>query len=1031
MSNSHVLSRSFPLSSRGSDLISWSRNGFIAYTSPVSNSKDNLLLTYLENVDGNSWQLAKPQSITIKLENNFLPELSLVEWSNVSTDLAISDVYGNFYILLAGVGLLDMAKIKSDKPTPSSGPDSNANSPSYELTSYNHMEMIYRDIINQDTTSAVNPGASIVSFKWLNIEKPQIVNKPASLYNLDNQQPNNSPFVYTYGVSQLQPHGVTHPISTKQACVALRQNGQFLLYYQGEHKVEYHKIATSLSDSLVIIDNASIGFTNDKQIIVTAFDSVSQKICTYSVTIDWGFLVESAKRQKLDPHYHTPKEDQKSPKLVVSRISASIPVPTYVDITEDEENSNDNNDKMEVDSESNEVKPKYQLGNLASIDILSASAEKDSTLDILVSYSSEDEFGVQSSTFYRYNLSDESELISSAFGELGQRKNVTAPTKASKLQTLTLQDKLTRSGRAQSIVTALADNYILVYYIDGSVDVIDRSSMKVINGSDEIALPPKSISTVFDVGFNFPEIAHNGPFIAAVSPNMTSVVFAQIASDNPNLSLKVFEKKKYLGLSPKELFATSVGFAFRHAYACYTNTCSDDLLALIQTEIIRLQVLLQKTLTDKKQNIEIIIKKFIESVISESHKAINFQLDAFSKESVDKLLSNPPLQKLLSLQLVLGELQEKNTIVSDIAWIVLNLRSTSFGIMFSLSSIYRQISKKKPIEDSLQDSITRGECIMSLIGNVKWLIDLMVYINQELLQLSNTKQNSSNSKLTIKNSIALPIILSKVPRLFLMYALSSIGRTHDILKRLHKDLSEASKLFTPMKESLNRYFTLCNNSPLNLNLFENYLRECDALITKEQSIRLAGKEKGYSLKVEQKLVCQGELTEDMEQIGTILIDRHAVNINRDMKVADLYFYDVDWLDVGINKHSVKAKGVNDTVIYQYPNLKDSIVPRLRFSKTECIDSLRKIIILVDQKVQPPALKPEIRNGSSNGTNGNARTNKNSSQTDVTNKLRKCTRCRSVSLVSDPLVFDAPSTIGLWTMVFQRTCLCGNAWVNCA
>ena len=42
------------------------------------------------------------------------------------------------------------------------------------------MEMIYRDIINPDINSVVNPGASIVAFKWLNIEKPQIVNKAAT-----------------------------------------------------------------------------------------------------------------------------------------------------------------------------------------------------------------------------------------------------------------------------------------------------------------------------------------------------------------------------------------------------------------------------------------------------------------------------------------------------------------------------------------------------------------------------------------------------------------------------------------------------------------------------------------------------------------------------------------------------------------------------------------------------------------------------------------------------------------------------------
>ena len=36
-----------------------------------------------------------------------------------------------------------------------------------------------------------------------------------------------------------------------------------------------------------------------------------------------------------------------------------------------------------------------------------------------------------------------------------------------------------------------------------------------------------------------------------------------------------------------------------------------------------------------------------------------------------------------------------------------------------------------------------------------------------------------------------------------------------------------------MKESLNRYFSISNNSPITVNLFESYLRECDALLNKE------------------------------------------------------------------------------------------------------------------------------------------------------------------------------------------------------
>ncbi|KAI5949391.1 SIN4 [Candida jiufengensis] len=908
---------------RTSSLISWSKNGYIVYAPPTKTSEHNLLLTYLENINGHSWQLAKPQLIDVKLENNFLPEISLVSWSTLSTDLAVSDVYGNFYIFLAGVGLLE----------------SKDSSPSYELTSYNHMEMIYRDIINQDIKSNINPGASIISFKWLNIEKPQILNKPATLVNLDQS------YLYTYGVNQFASNSISHPIPTKQACIALRRNGILMLYYQGEHKVEYHKISINLGENL-LINKASIGFTNEKQIIITVWDSLSDDIITFSLVIDWGFLVESAKRQKMDPHYHTPKENQTLPSLSLTKIHQMKPLPQF---------------------------PGGELSMpLSSIDIITASIEKESKLSILISYGE--------SMIYRYEVVNVNDIISDAFkNSIIQQQQQQKP-----LQTIQLMDTIKRCGKIQSIVSGPSDLHSLILYEDGHIDLIDTKTWKIVGDDDQF--PPNNISTIFDVGFEFPKLeSKTNHLILAVSPNMTSIVYTDIYSDNNYLTIKPVEKIKNAGFQPKELFATSVAFAYRHAYACYTNTCSDDLIILIQSEVQRLKDLLLKQMPKNLENIDLILKKFVESIISEAHKSINFQLDAFSKESVDKLLSNPPLQKLLSLQLILGESQN-NSIMTDIAWIILNLRSTNFGIMFSLSSIYRQISKKKPSEDTLQDSITRGECILSLIGNIKWLIDLMAFLNQELLQLTYSKNNPQKKN----SSIVLPILLSKVPRLFLMYAISSMSKTHEILKKLHKDLSESNKLFSPMKESLNRYFTICNNAPLNLNLFETYLRECDALISKEFATRLATKEKGFSLKLEQKFVCHGEIIDDVKDIAKMLIDRYSMNITREMKLSELYFYNTDWLDIGQKKKNSIMKENSSIIVIDQEHSKQ-VIQRLK-TEEGLVDALRKVYIYDD-------------------------------------KIRRCTRCRSISLVTDPLVFDAPVTIGLWTMVFQRTCICGNTWVN--
>lgn len=1083
-------------------LISWSKHGIIAFASPPdlltqqlpNQFKHNLLLTYLERVDENSWQLAKSEGLSAKPLNDHTasPSLSLVCWSNLSTDLAVSDVHGNFYIYLAGVGVINNKQLNgtsngtssngglssngsngtnggtnsttsssADKPTDSSNgisAGSNA-SISYELTSYNHLEMIYRDIVDPSTSlttgASLTPSInSIVGFKWLNIEKNQMLNKPATinvppLLNSPQQSPPNASITYSYGVNQFAPLGATHPIPTKQACVALRGNGEFHLYYQGEHKVEYHKVTHKLSSSVnnpVNFKTASIGFSKRKEIIVTGYDTLSQMIKTFAITIDWGFLIQSAQKQKTDPHFQTPKELQSAPKLQVKFLYEMSPMGIEVEI--DQEKRDD--DEMDIDSHEGskdsdgKKSVSEHIGNLSCIEIISPNFFPDSELEILIaydSYSSINDFVPNSTTIYRYTIVDQLSRISDAFSELGLQGGVGGGgvgrdnSGNAKSYALELQDKMNVDGIIQSISTTIVDTFIILSLENGQLQLIDRNTMSIVDKKKQAQQlsptksPPSSITTLFDIGFEFPKLPTGAHNMICVSPNLTSLVYIPINSPHQELTFKVFESNRKI-ISSIDLFITSVGFAFRHAYTCYTNTCSDDLLALIQIEIKEIRYILKKTLKDgSDRQVDNVLNKLVESVICESHKAISFQLDVYGKESVDKLLSNPPLQKLLSLQLILGEFGQyhhtkgnlnakvsPHRVVKDLAWIVLNLRCTSFGIMFLLSSIFRQINKKKPTEDTLQDSISRAEYITSLLGSIKWLIDLSIYINQELIYLSNESlsgEQADPNNLNFNNSIALPILLSKIPRLFLMYAFSSLGKTNEVLVDLYRVLTESKKLYPPMRDALNRYLAIYSNAALNIRQFETFIRECDTYINMEIERETKGRGKNFSLKIEQKLVCQGVVSEEIQKIAKAILNKYSAMSKRDPKTSDIFFYDVDWLSIGIKPQGMNQVGqvaaetdeANCTIIYNYPNQKLCITPRLHYKDGEYVDGLRKIII--DAGAQHKI-----------------------SKSVSSLKLRKCTRCRSISYVNDPLVFASPTTIGLWTMVFQRTCLCGSAWINC-
>ncbi|KAK8443284.1 mediator complex subunit [Candidozyma auris] len=965
--------------SKRSSAISWSKYGFITYAHPDPSSGHNMCLTYLENTNGKDWQLAKATEIALKpSDGGSVAEIDRLKWSNLSTDLAVWDVHGNFYILLAGVGLINDKKEKemngSHGPANGSGPSPppkrDNDGPSYELTSYNHIEMIYRDIVPPQAHT------KCVAFEWLNIQKPQIINKPATLTNVDESGYAH----YAYGVQQHHPPGPSHPISTKQACLAVRQNGLLNLYYQGEHKVEYHKLAYNLApdgrEGSCTFTKAAIGFNSDKKLVICAYDARSDLILTYVVSIDWGYLVDSAQRQRSDPHYHTPKDGQNQPSLSCSLVHEMRPEPTAFCDNEDDKQFG---------------RPEVVQQTLKSIELFSPSFQQDSCLEILITYECMDPVGSQPYTSaYRYNLEPAMDAVGDLFDSMAAENSNESREGISRL---VLQGRINLSKQVQQIETAISESLLLFIYNDGSIDSINRETWEVmqppevkIEGKESSNAFPSTIMSLLDCGFQFPTLGPS-PNLLAISPNMAAFVHYT----DGRLQYKALEQFN----SGSNTSLCGIGFAYMHACACYSTTSSDDLLVMLRNELYKVESLVPDSAAD-----------LIDLVMTESHKAINFQLNSFGKESVDKLLSNPPLQRLLSLQLVLGELHPTNRAIRDMAWIVLNLRSTSFGIMFSLSSIYRQMSKKKPAEDLLQDSVSRAECIMSLVGNVRWLIDLIVYFNQELLQLSFSRSRPAQSKVTLDNSVVLPVILGKVPRLFLMYSLSSIGKTHEILKKLYKELNESNKLFTPMKEALNRFFTACNSSPLNLGLFESFLRECELYVNKELN-NVVSNDRNQSLRLEQQLFCRGFIPEVVKYMAKVLIDRHAATISRDLKLSDLYFYENDWIDVGIARKTLPVPSAMSDDGY------NPTIPRLRYSDSEVVDALRKIIINA---------APTIPSGGATAL-GKGYSSKN--------KIRKCTRCKAVSLVADPTIFDGAGGLGVWTMVFQRTCICGNAWVNCS
>lgn len=423
--------------------VSWSKNGFIAY----SGTGNSIHLTYLENINGREWQLAEPQKFRITGHDGSVAAGPLLEvsWSNLSTDLAVCDHQGSFYVLLAGVGVIDHDTNGARNGVLNGQRNGNGNlipqkpSTAYELTSYNQLVVTYRDMVGERN--------EVVALKWLNVEKNQIIPKPAVLVQTGNE----SSAAYQYGVSLHQPLGLSHPISSKQACVVLRRNGELTLYYQGEHKVDYYKVGTKLKGTY--ITHGSLGLTKDKSLVVVSHNGLTGKISMHTIRIDWGFLAESALKQKTDPHYNTPESSKTPPTLLVEHSYDMLPQPIVVDATN--EQSQDG----------------YTI---LSIDLISPSASPESNLDIFISYKSGN-----STHLYQYEVGYAADVISPEFAELGRKKGIQGSQK--NCPKLILVSRAVRPGVLLSVQVEFSDIFVVFNYNNGRVDIMDRRKMDIVD----------------------------------------------------------------------------------------------------------------------------------------------------------------------------------------------------------------------------------------------------------------------------------------------------------------------------------------------------------------------------------------------------------------------------------------------------------------------------------------------------------------------------------------------------------------------
>lgn len=1011
--------------------VAWSSQGLIAYAIDSDDSPSvsgNLFFTWMECPDGKHWHLALPTSYrlnnTIEKAQNAralykpgreIPNLKYLQFSNTGWDLFCADQNGHISILVTGIKRVDVDYTQLSPPplTPVE----------FTRSSINNCVLFY-----SDPPKADNENNQVVTMKWLNIEKSCIINSPAIKVQQTKQKmvlsgaaaklgaasDDSSGFYFQYNTQTTKPFGVTHPVGSKQACIALRKNGELCLIYQEEHGIEFRSVTTKLDIGPYAINDASIGFTRDGKIIIAAYIEREQNIRFFEAEIDWSFIKVAAKIIQEQPGYKAPEDQRIPPKINISNLFEKS------------------------------VGSNLQGLVFEKVLIISPTFATTSKMDILMQYSADKKFTNSDSktVLIRYSLDSirTSQSISKSFKNMASKKGLDTTIVSGISYTLNKVQQLLFNDKILSIDSFSGDTQLCFLMGDGSIKPIDRTDFKFINNpyskslsqANDENLIPNSIQSLFDAGFEFPRIGKQFQY-CTISSNMCAYVYLPIDSKRLELSCLTTDNihESYYNKKKGLMMTTAVAVAFKHTNACYNAHFTEDLIATVRNEM---------SFLPQKANDSYCYRVMV-SIIQECHRALNLNIDITNEQS-ESMTRNQPLQRLLSLQLALGTSENwSRTKSGKIALALINLRYIITSEVYVINTVYQNVNRfsKKGIPDFGANLKARQECVLSVLGLVRWSLDYMAMIGQELLAFVEAYRKNDSETITklLKESIAIPLIVGKIPRAFLLTAIMTNKRMLSFIQKL-LEKSDPSLMSIAMKENssapfkvikdifyendssalfksagtktarallslptLEAYYSLSSmvdSLPISFSAFEKFIGETDAPLRNMKLDQLT------SLAMEQQIVCQGFIVKNfittVKDICTIF--EKTVLSSKESNETEL------------GKFKTPLLGLSNSTMTNLPydQRKHGVIIPL----TDTENALKQLNQQIRRQLYGDLLFDTLRK----------------QLKKPEEKLRKCIRCGSISFKDDELILVTSVFSYIHSPVFQhyqRQCICGGNWAD--
>lgn len=901
-------------------------------------------ITFLACADGENWDFAPSYKINPTDVNGEAHPISFLSWNPLGTDLACIDLLGNISIHTQSNNQLGGFNCHFNP-----SPPSNAQSPQ-ELN-------------------------SVIGFRWFEPDKNIFIANPATLVpsfeqymrnpSASNSQTNQIANYSYFQTRQYGPYLPVIPSQQKQACIALTQRGTIRLLTQGISDARYFEVSSSLDKNglgePVLFTHASFAGCKDNSLLLSAYSSYNETLYIYKLNLEWPALAAAANR--------SPNQNKTSNHIATIGVKRLL----QTKITPQVNNS-------------------HYLSHLLMVPAGLQNSDSHIDAEIHIAFSS----GKNDSVVQKFDVVTKTVSLHNNFYSLNYRRDSLGGVEET--QTSLIPGKPVRHQKPIINLSALNfDSFICTSFADGTVDM--KQQPQFIN--------PKSqnspISLLTSIGFQLPP--QDLVTDMCVSQNLSSALYFD---GEDKLCISYMRNSKLMPIPPSKQTAhqlkqsniimtvSAIALAVRHSASCFANTSGDDLIIVMKRELDRLYSISPET-----------ADQFLQLLLRESYRAVVFSLDVGKEMQVDKIIVNPSLQRLLSMQATLGtSLDWKRNATGRMAWGILNLRILAFAFTFTL----RAVNQSRQYTNGQSEIEFKAGYFLSMAGLSRWCIDLMAYICQDLYLASIEADPFSYFK--NKSSVAGAILLGKVPRMFLIYSLRAIRGLDLIASKLaeqepnafsgsahvaHRKLKEISQHYSPV--SLEFFEKLTSDVDNSLNAFYPNLQD--------------------RLQVEHDLIFNAKIPDNLSTVLTRTVEMFSRHLKPKINISWLYFYDVTWL--GLNeqdKGEASPNGANNEGL-SIPVSMHSHVGGRRLSLTLQSQATP------ERKAPDGSLIFQPKPTPSGGQEIDYLRKQEMSKYSVGIGTRcRCSRCGEISIWYNPKTQNS----AYWTIACQKACICGGGWI---